>query len=111
MYQQLQELLIKALVKCYSDDGSAPSIITSWLAARGVFYVSLVRYDGKYGRGKRVVLNCTSGDLTVVLRDIACQWLTTIENVVDTEPEYRALRSFMTDAPLARLELLSKEIR
>lgn len=63
MYPSLEPLVKKAC-ELYAEDTLAPSIVTSWLSSRGVFYVSLVRWRGPRNEMTRqVVLSASDASL------------------------------------------------
>lgn len=48
--------LVKRAVELYKDDTLACSIVTSWLDAKGEWYVSVVRWRGPRNEMQRQVL-------------------------------------------------------
>jgi hypothetical protein len=64
---------VLAVVARYGDDPSKPSVVLSAMTD-GQYYVSIVRYMGKYGTDKHVVCNARDPDLFFAMRKLAAVW-------------------------------------
>lgn len=73
------EALIKAVCEKYRKDPSAPSVVSSWLAAERVWYASIVRYRSKYGEDKLVVCHAKDANLEATYRLLCFEFLKEID--------------------------------
>lgn len=55
--------LTKLVADKFKDDPTVPSVVFAWLEAKQSWYISIVRYDEKFGKGKKVVSNFMNPDL------------------------------------------------
>ncbi len=55
--------LTREVCTYYKDDKSYPSIVTSELVKKELYYVSIVRYHEHQGQGKEVILKSTGVSL------------------------------------------------
>lgn len=65
----LLELVLASLGEKFPEDHTMPSLILSKLKS-GEYYVSLARYDGSYGAGKKIMFSAKS---SVSLHDALAQ--------------------------------------
>lgn len=54
---------------------TAPSVVSSWLEDKKVYYASLVRYNEAFGRGREVIIATTHEDLETAFRNLAERFL------------------------------------
>ena len=58
------QTLVKKACELYKDDTLAPSVVTSWLESKALWYVSIVRWRGPRNEMTRQVLfGVTNTDL------------------------------------------------
>lgn len=64
------EPLVKKACSIFKEDTLAPSIVTSWLESKAVWYVSVVRWRGKRNEMTRQVLfGITDTDLEAAYKE------------------------------------------
>jgi hypothetical protein len=70
MIYDLIDKITSAILFKYKGDPSNPSLLISKLD-NGHYYCSIVRYDEKYGRGKRVMSSASNLHLATALKEVA----------------------------------------
>jgi hypothetical protein len=83
--------LTKAISHAYKEDKTAPGLTVS--ALKKGYYCSVVRYDGAFGAGKRVICKARGDSLGVTLKDVATQFLNITTQVKDPVQELNELVS------------------
>lgn len=78
------EQFTRAVCARYASDPSKPSILLSCMSDDS-FYVSISRYERKYGEGKKVVCNARGASLDEALVNLAKAW----------RKQHNALREFL----------------
>lgn len=63
--------MCKHVAAVWPDDPSVPSVTCAWLEEHQRYYVSVVRYAEKNGRGKYVVTSCQADTMELGLQHIA----------------------------------------
>ena len=69
------ELFLKALGQTYSEDKTAPGIVSAYLRTQGQFYVAIKRYTEKFGEGGYVVLARKANTYKQAFEDVKNAWL------------------------------------
>lgn len=68
------ELLARAITETWATDPTTPGLVCSYLPYESddkQFYVSVVRYDQLFGKGKRVVFTAKGESLDAAARAVA----------------------------------------
>lgn len=81
----LLDKLTKAIAFAYKDDKTAPGVTVAALPT-GQYYCSVVRYDGAFAKGKKVVCGSTASTLGEAVRQTANDFLSkksVVKNPVD----------------------------
>jgi hypothetical protein len=79
--QVLIDKLTKAISHKYREDKTAPGLTVS--ALKKGYYCSVVRYDGAFGAGKKVVCKAKADSLNGALQDVASQFLSLVSQPKD----------------------------
>jgi hypothetical protein len=82
----LLDKLTKAIAFAYKEDKTAPGVTVASLP-KGQYYCSVVRYDGAFAKGKKVVCSATGTTIGAAVRAVADEFLLTsvkpVKNPVD----------------------------
>jgi hypothetical protein len=70
--------LIKALCEYYVSDLTAPSVITSWLSEKKLWYVALHRFNGPFAQGREILFNTVNPDFEEAIKDVSQKFLVLI---------------------------------
>lgn len=68
------ELLTQAIVEQWPTDPTTPGVVCSYLPYKSPeerFYISIVRYEQRFGQGKRVVFNAEGASFDDAARKVA----------------------------------------
>lgn len=94
---KLTASLNQAISSYYHLDPSAPSLISSFLATKNVWYFSIVRYSQRFGQGKIVVLNANGPDYVSGLKSLASGWIKSIGGVPQGNHEITRLEKIISE--------------
>lgn len=70
------ELLARAITETWATDPTTPGLVCSFLPYEDTtqqFYVSVVRYNEAFGRGKRVVYSAKAASFDAAAREVAAK--------------------------------------
>lgn len=70
----LLDKLTKAIAFAYKDDKTAPGVTVASLP-KGQYYCSIVRYDGAFGKGKKVLCSAQGNSLGAAVKAAADEFL------------------------------------
>jgi hypothetical protein len=71
----LLDKLTKAVTFTFKEDKTAPGVTVASLRNGGQYYCSVVRYDGAFAKGKKVVCSATGPTIGAAIKAVADEFL------------------------------------